>query len=40
MLAVCELKDHRPDEARAILTGLAQQFPQNTLYSRQLARMK
>jgi hypothetical protein len=40
MLAVCELKDHRPEEARAILTGLAQQFPQNTLYSRQLARMK
>jgi hypothetical protein len=40
MLAVCELKDHNTAEARAILTGLSQQFPQNTLYSRQLARMK
>ncbi len=39
MLAVCELKDHHPDQARTILTGLAQQFPQNTLYTRQLSRI-
>ena len=39
MLAVAELKDNHPDQARTLLTALAQQFPQNTLYSRQLARI-
>jgi len=39
MLAVCELKDHHPGQARDLLTGLARQFPQNSLYTRQLARI-
>ncbi len=39
MLAVAELKDNHPDQARSLLTALAQQFPQNTLYTRQLARI-
>ena len=34
MLAVVNLKEHRPDQARSILTGLAKEFPQNTLYAR------
>ncbi len=39
MLAVAELKDRHLDQARSLLQGLAQQFPRNTLYARQLARI-
>jgi hypothetical protein len=39
MLAVCELKDHHQEQARAILKSLQAQFPGNTLYARQLARI-
>jgi hypothetical protein len=39
MLAVAAIRDGKPQEARAILTALARQFPGNTLYDRQLARI-
>ena len=39
MLAVAELKDNHPDQARALLTELSREFPKNTLYSRQIARI-
>ena len=40
MLAVVNLKENRPEQARTILTALSKEFPQNTLYTRQLARIK
>jgi hypothetical protein len=39
MLAVAELKDNHPQQARDLLQQLAQEFPRNTLYQRQLARI-
>jgi hypothetical protein len=39
MLAVGELRDGRTGEGKAILVGLSQEFPQNTLYQRQIARL-
>ena len=39
MLAVAALRDNHPNEARSILTELAREYPQNTLYSRELARI-
>lgn len=39
MLAVAAIRDGNPQEARAILTALSKQFPGNTLYDRQLARI-
>lgn len=39
MLAVGELRDGRTQEGKAILSGLAQEFPQNTLYQREVARL-
>jgi hypothetical protein len=39
MLAVAELKDNHPQQARDLLLGLAREFPQNTLYTRQLSRI-
>jgi hypothetical protein len=39
MLAVAALRDNRPQEARSILLALQQEYPQNTLYERQLARI-
>jgi len=39
MLAVAALRDNRPQEARDILTALSKDYPQNTLYERQLARI-
>jgi len=39
MLAVGELRDGRTKEGKAILIGLSQEFPQNTLYQRQIARL-
>ncbi len=37
MLAVAALRENHPQEARAILLGLKQEFPHNSLYDRQLA---
>jgi hypothetical protein len=39
MLAVAALRDNHPDEARSILTELSKEYPQNTLYARELARI-
>lgn len=39
MLAVGELRDGRIQQGKAILIGLSQEFPQNTLYQRQIARL-
>jgi hypothetical protein len=36
MLAVCDLRDNNKAGARQILAALAQEFPRNTLYERQL----
>jgi hypothetical protein len=39
MLAVGELRDGRVEQGKTILIGLSQEFPQNTLYQRQIARL-
>lgn len=39
MLAVAAIRDGNPQQARSILTALSKQFPGNTLYDRQLARI-
>jgi len=39
MLAVGELRDGHTQQGKAILVGLSQQFPRNTLYQRQIARL-
>jgi hypothetical protein len=39
MLAVGELRDGRTQQGKAILMGLSQEFPQNTLYQRQIGRL-
>jgi hypothetical protein len=39
MLAVGELRDGRIEQGKAILIGLSREFPQNTLYQRQIARL-
>lgn len=39
MLAVAALRDNHPQEAKDILIALAKEFPQNTLYHRELARI-
>ena len=39
MLAVAALRDNRPSEARDILIALSKEYPQNTLYARELARI-
>ena len=39
MLAVAALRDNRPQDAKALLAGLAKEFPQNTLYRFELARI-
>jgi hypothetical protein len=39
MLAVAAIRDGHPDQARAILGTLMKQFPGNSLYERQLARI-
>jgi hypothetical protein len=40
MLAVGELRDGRTQQGKALLIGLSQEFPQNTLYQRQIARLR
>lgn len=39
MLAVAALRDNHPQEAKNILIALSKEFPQNTLYQRELARI-
>jgi hypothetical protein len=39
MLAVAALRDNHPQEAKDILIALSKEFPQNTLYQRELARI-
>ncbi len=39
MLAVGELRDGRRQQGKAILMRLSEEFPQNTLYQRQIARL-
>ena len=39
LLAVAALRDHNRDQARSLLTGLADEFPRNPLYRRELARI-
>jgi hypothetical protein len=39
MLAVGELRDGRTQQGKAILASLSQEFPQNTLYQREVARL-
>lgn len=39
MLAVAALRDNHPQEAKDILMALSKEFPQNTLYQRELARI-
>ncbi len=40
LLAVAALRDHNSARARMLLSGLAQEFPQNPLYRRELARIQ
>lgn len=40
LLAVAALRDHDRDQARTLLSSLAQEFPNNPLYRRELARIE
>jgi len=40
MLAVAALRDKNREQARELLAGLARQFPNNTLYRRELDRLQ
>lgn len=40
LLAVAALRDHQKQRARELLAGLMQEFPNNPLYSRELARLE
>ena len=40
LLAVAALRDHDTGSARALLSGLAQEFPATSLYTRELAKLK
>lgn len=40
LLAVAALRDHQPDQARALLEGLSREFPHNRLYASELAKLK
>ena len=39
MLAVADLRDNKPSEARTTLIALSKEFPKNTLYQREIARI-
>jgi len=39
LLALAALRDHDPTQAKQLLAGLAQQFPENSLYKEELARI-
>ena len=40
LLAVAALRDHHTSQAKQLLAGLAQQFPENRLYKEELARIR
>jgi hypothetical protein len=40
MLAVADMRDNKTPQARALLTSLSNEFPQNALYKRQLDKLK
>lgn len=40
LLAVAALRDHNREQARSLLSGLADEFPRNPLYRRELARIE
>ena len=40
LLAVAALRDHDPNTARTLLSGLSQEFPNNRLYRNELARLR
>jgi hypothetical protein len=40
LLAVAALRDHNVDQARQLLQGLTQEFPNNTLYRQELAKLQ
>ena len=40
LLAVAALRDHDQETARRLLSGLAEEFPQNQLYRKELARLQ
>ena len=40
LLAVAALRDRDPETARRLLSGLAEEFPQNQLYRKELARLQ
>jgi len=40
LLAVAALRDENEEEARRILAGLHERFPDNPLYERELSRLK
>jgi hypothetical protein len=40
LLAVAALRDHDRAQARTLLAGLAQEFPQNRLYAKELAKLQ
>jgi len=40
LLAVAALRDHDRERARQLLSGLAQEFPHNPLYRKELARIE
>jgi hypothetical protein len=40
LLAVAALRDHDRNQARALLNGLAEEFPRNPLYRKELARIE
>jgi hypothetical protein len=39
LLAIAALRDHDRQQARELLSGLAEEFPQNQLYRRELGRL-
>ena len=40
LLAVAALRDNNPNQARELLAGLSQEFPNNELYKKELARLQ
>jgi hypothetical protein len=40
MLAVAALRDERPQEAKSILMALSKEYPRNSLYQREIARIR
>ena len=40
LLAVAALRDHDREQAKTLLAGLAQEFPENHLYAKELAKLQ